>query len=381
MLLLNRLNVSFAVLYVGISALFYMYLVDAGSAYVKVVYLFSMLIFSLSSFSIEGKVSKSKIFFLWGVACWIVLGAFAILSKLSFDRVYFLFLELSLLVASYFIINKVGYLVVLTRAYWLLFGILLVACLADYFGIYKFKGAFLGGASENYATSLFLGVALLVVCLRYKWFGRLDVRLLSPVILVSLYLNSRFSAAVSIAAMICYLLLLSYQKCGSIRRVISFYTVMMMLVAIGSIYFLAVAPAVDLLIISGDPRLVIWSEFFSNTKFYDYVHGVDFSDCCRLIHERFANNPHNSLLRSLSVFGLAGGVYFLMLVIGVGAFFVRPKARVYALAFMFWALRGMTDSIASPHYFDVFYFSLYFLIFNGEHHSRDPEFRKMDAIP
>ncbi|MCJ0972452.1 hypothetical protein MST27_03570 [Pseudomonas sp. PS1] len=378
-LVINRPNVSFVVLHVGMLALFYMYLVDAGSAYVKVFYLSSMLIFSLSSFSLNRSVSRGKAFFLWGTVCWITFGAFAILSNLSFDRIYFFFLEFSLLVSGYSIINKPSYLVVLTRAYYLLLGVLLVACIADYFGVHEFKGAVLGGASENYATSLFLGMALLVLCLRYKWSGRLEVRLLFPAILMSLYLNSRFSAAVSIAAMICYLLLLSYQWCRSIGGVVWFYAVIMMLVSIGGIYFLAVMSAANLSPISGDPRLVIWSDFFRNIDFYGYIQGVDFSNCCRLIHERFANNPHNSLLRSFSVFGLAGGVYLLMLVIGVGAFFVRPKARIYALAFMFWALRGMTDSIATPHYFDIFYFSLYFLIFNGEH--RDSESQKVDVVP
>lgn len=359
-LTVTRSMLSSAFLSFFLGALFYLYLVDANSLLFKsLLVMFGVGFVLVERRSLNVVLPANKSLFVFFLFFWLVSVLFVFFNNARFEVFYFILLELvSVALAHMLVRNKVHHFL-LIRFYWVFVFFVSLLCLLDFMGLHQYEGALLGGASVNYSTSLLLGLSLLLVALSFMREGVYKYLYLVPVVLISIYLNSRFSAIVASSAFL-FVFIFSIFRGNSWARVIcfgfAFSVIFLLLIFYDSLNLIGY--------VLSDPRIIIWGDYFGSVKFLNYMYGVEFRECCSIISDVFRNNPHNSIIRSFSIFGLGAFFYLLIIFTVVIVSVLFSQARFVGGIFMFWVIRCLTDSIAIPYYFDFIFFSLFFIVFN-----------------
>lgn len=341
-------------------SLFYLYLVDANSLLFKSL----LVIFGVGFVLVERRslnivLPVNKALFIVFLFFWLVSVLFVFFNNARFEVFYFIILELvSVALAHMLVKNKIHHFL-LVKLYWVFVFFVSLLCLFDFMGLHQYEGALLGGASVNYTTSLLLGLSLLLVALSFIREGVYKCLYLVPVVLISIYLNSRFSAIVAFSAFL-FVFIVSICRGNSWVRVIcvglAFLVIFLLLIFYDSLNWINY--------VLSDPRIIIWGDYFGSVNFLNYMYGVEFRECCSIISDVFRNNPHSSIIRSFSIFGFGAFFYLLIIFTVVIVSVLFSQARFAGGIFMFWVVRCLTDSIAIPYYFDFIFFSLFFIVFN-----------------
>lgn len=344
-------------------SLFALFFIGADLLLFKLILLFSLVAFLCVNVFVCKKINFASVVLLLFVLVWLFLVLLFRSHGLNAQLSYFIAYDAFAFLAALFFVSDVRYFALLTRFYWIsiIFTCFFVAL--DFADFYSFGGAILGGASVNYVTSFILVIALLLIGFVFKYKGVIASWYLLPVLFFSIYFDSRFSMLVSAGGFL-LLMLVAYASKSAFRHTVFLFFCLASL--IGFAVFSSSGYFCEYLsVVCNDPRVYIWNDFFSSIDYLDYFFGVNFEDCCEVISGGFKNNPHNSLVRSVAFYGFGSAVFVVLHFIVLAVFFISPSGRVYAALTALWMLRGWSDSIIFPYYFDFLFFSLVVLMFQG----------------
>lgn len=355
-------DIALTLFYLALGSIFY---IDATSSFLKASYLGAGILFLLISIQKHTSINKHFFIYLALISAWTLSTIPAGLHNPRPEFFFFLFLDILLAIIGYTIAHRSNHHNVTIFFLHTYTAILLTLCILDAINLIEFRGAIAGGASENYTTALLIGWTLLAAALTYRSKGYISYTNTTLLLLASIYLESRFSSLTLASALVFFVACSVHERLGRHKLYFRLSFLLLASILITLAYF--ISPRIFFVpgVIATDPRIAIWSDFILNAPATAYISGIHFEDCCTLIHDKFFNNPHNSYIRSIAFYGAGGHVIPIVFAGSILLFIFSSKNFFYSGILLLWIVRASSDSIALPHYFDFFLFSILSLLFSS----------------
>lgn len=356
-----RLNVANIFLSLFLFNLGGVFFISADSYSLKTSLLLFCMLFVFSR-AMQGSGFRSGFFIYIALVCgWLIFGIPAGVSNPRVEFIFYFLLDFFMAAMAYLVVTNKAHHRILENYLWFYTCSLAILCILDVVSVIDFRGALLGGASENYTTAFLIGFSLFFAGLQYKEDQKINYLTMVLIFVSSIYLESKFSAIISGAAIIFMFMVSSLNRFSGVRIVVR-KCIFLLVVGMVLLFIFIFEGKFDLFsVLMSDPRVVIWSDFFSNAPPSAYLYGVKFDQCCAVVAD-FANNPHNSYIRAISFYGLGGHVFILILSLVFLHFIFSLRNYFYSGILLLWLGRALSDSILLPYPLDFFLFGLLSLI-------------------
>jgi hypothetical protein len=120
-----------------------------------------------------------------------------------------------------------------------------------------------------------------------------------------------------------------------------------------------------------EPRLIIWNEYVSNLKLYDYIFGVNIFERSGQALSDVAFNFHNSFLSLHSRVGFYALIILVATIFSLYRFYIFNK--LYFILFLTLIIRASTDGFIFFESFDFIYYYFIFYAFSFDFKTRHLE--------